>query len=417
LIDFTDAFSHIRGQADKLKVIKTTNGGSTVWNDSELTCTVPESCQDKTVYFTLDEWHDPTKINFVNIPTYVDNDGKEKLANIIVNCGGENIEIGRVTNGIEININETTISKEGTGKNNHKYSENILWNFYEATELYIDANFNGTILSPNADAESEDGCNGHLSGSLIAKSFEGGLEFGYRPYRGTVDILGSSNGYAIPFDKFIKGTDKERLAGATFGVYDGENLLTTFTSGQDTEFVNLPSKVDFEKSEENAEFTTTYTIKEISAPDGFVLDDITEYTVTITEKVLNGIFDDSGESSGSGAILTGRPSEVEAVVSISSNKAEYKEQKFSIHLKDIWGYDVSSGSDKIIRRELVVDNETFYLNLDNGKIVSVMKKEGEPLSTGTAVVTRASLVSAETSTEYDTDIPVTTELTDAEGNA
>ena len=72
----------------------------------------------------------------------------------------------------------------------------------------MDANFNGTVFAPNAEAKSEADCHGHLSGSLIAKSFEGGLEFGYRPYRGTAsDILGSTAGYAIPVNKFTENDD------------------------------------------------------------------------------------------------------------------------------------------------------------------------------------------------------------------
>lgn len=236
----------------------------------------------------------------------------------------------------------------------------------------IDGNFNGTILAPYADVKSEDGCNGHLSGSLIAKSFEGGLEFGYRPYRGTVDILGSSNGYAVPFDKFITDTDHERLSGATFGIYevndDGtETQVSSFTIGNDTEYVNIPSKVEFDEGSENERTSTTiYKIREDSAPQGFIKDTVTEYTVTIVEEVVDGIFNEPIE--GGSGILTGIPSEVKATVKIEGNN-DYETQTFSINLKDIWAYNERLGREEIVRRELVVDDETFTLTLITEKLL------------------------------------------------
>ena len=58
----------------------------------------------------------------------------------------------------------------------------------------------------------------HLSGALIAKSFEGFAEFGYRPFTGPISMLGVESNYSIDLYKYSTGTDK-LLDGATFGFF------------------------------------------------------------------------------------------------------------------------------------------------------------------------------------------------------
>lgn len=447
LIDFKSEFSFLRTQAENLSKIKSTGDAEYKPNNPHPTINGvnqnaiifdgkggnegdPNYGKD-IVYFDIpstyfdyiDDWN--CQFIFENIPTYQDENGDEQVANIVVNVGGESVKINYALhtfiNGTQIHANDGDYSS-----NNNKLSEKILYNLYEATDVVLNGGFNGTLFAPNADVRSSQECKGHLSGSLIAKSYVGGMEFGYRPYRGPVDILGSSNGYSVPFDKFILGTEKF-LSGATFGIYEGEELVSTFTSGNETEYVNIPSKVDFDGDSENERVSTTkYTIKEISAPTGFVLDNETEYYVEIEETVLGGIFNEPVE--GGSGILTGRPSEVKAVVTISSNKDGYTGQSFNIHLNDIWGYDESSGRDAIIRREITIGEgenaEIFYLDMGNGKITAVSKKEGEPIATATAIVTGADIVYEDASKEVNTDIPVTayktqvvtTEVTDEDKN-
>lgn len=74
-------------------------------------------------------------------------------------------------------------------KNNMLGTESILYNFPEATKIILGANFQGSILAPDADVTDMAtngealGHHGHLSGALIAQSFEGATQFGYRPCR------------------------------------------------------------------------------------------------------------------------------------------------------------------------------------------------------------------------------------------
>ncbi|MDD6269274.1 MAG: choice-of-anchor A family protein, partial [Oscillospiraceae bacterium] len=283
LINFKEVFEWLRGQSEKLSR-KTATGTASVSNGVLTLTGQGTDSGAATVYFSLDSWDSSiNEINYVNVP---DN------ANLVLNCGGSDVTIKSGTRIVKTTINGTEISNTGTiSSNNNKKSEQILYNFYEATSVYVDTNFNGTILAPNAEAKSDDECHGHLSGSLIAKSFEGGLEFGYRPYRGTAsDILGSTAGYAIPVNKFTENKN-EYLPGASFVMKDEDGkTVDSWTSTTGTDYINIPSKVDFEgrtlyDKTNNKCQSTFYTFSERAAPDGYVLNSEKTYTVNITEIV------------------------------------------------------------------------------------------------------------------------------------
>lgn len=415
LIDFNYTFDYIRGQSERLKDINQTTGATAAWSDNTLNCTVPEDCTDKTVYFVIDSWTDnPSEINFTNIPTYVDEDGNEKLANIIVTCNGEEIKIGRSVN-TKINGNSITVGHDGNS-NNHKYSESILYNFHEATDILLNGNFNGTILAPEADVRtfslqdvcggkystmeelkaalfSDDtslsdkkgildamSCKGHLSGSLIAKSFIGGEEFGYRPYRGTIDILGSKAGYAVPFDKFITGTDNP-LAGATFAVTDenGKNVLS-WTSDGTTKYAEIPAEVDFtgetDYSAEDAvlEITHTYTVSEKNAPTGYIKSDRT-YKVIVNEKVDKDYLLEMTNENGA---LLHIPQKVDVTLTITpvdENGTEGESETFKFQIRD--AYDLNGYLSQ--RKVVMMDEngevtEVYGLNLDENQNITQLGK-------------------------------------------
>ena len=251
----------------------------------------------KTVYFNVRDWDKIADTTIRNIQIIVppervtfteDGDKEEEFAlnsaktiknldlNIIISCDDPTIEIPRsISTYIKAGENGETpddgkgyrISNAGTpnvaqsnATNNHHVSSNILYNFYNATLVDFSgeqggigagegANFNGTILAPNAHVESEKLCPGHLSGALIAKSFEGGLEFGYRPYRGGVDIFGMVSGYGIPVNKYVEGKLEDGepvyLPGALFAIKEDAKFVSLFESGKETNFAALPSRVDF----------------------------------------------------------------------------------------------------------------------------------------------------------------------------
>ena len=241
-----DTFTYVRTRSDVLSQIDsihvTPNGGSVTFDASGKVA--PDA---KTVYFSVDNWSGGyDSIEFKGIP---------KGANVVVNCNNSGVvyAVGKENNGkvdVKTVLNGETISnKDGPGNNNPE-SSRILYNFPNASEIHINGNFNGTILAPNADAKSkEDECTGHLSGALIAKSFKGGLEFGYRPYRGGNDILGITSGYEIPVEKLIAGSDTY-LPGAMFSIMEivensDEKTLSIFESIKGVNYVSIPSDVDF----------------------------------------------------------------------------------------------------------------------------------------------------------------------------
>ena len=271
---FDKTFSTIRGRSLVLSknqgtVTTGTQYGEIIFDGSN----VPRDAS--TVYFTVEDWLDYRTIKFKNIP---------ENANVVVNCGDpDKISIAgtyderkanpdadtNVSTSISTNNDDNWISKSRNGKNNDPNSARILYNFYNASELEINGNFNGTILAPNADVKSFDGkCPGHLSGALIAKSFYGSLEFGYRPYRGGNDILGMTSGYEVPVEKFYSNTN-EYLPGAVFTVNEllednNKKYLSSFNSSGDKDFIALPSQVDYSgktlympRTEEVGTVTTT----------------------------------------------------------------------------------------------------------------------------------------------------------------
>ena len=236
----------------------------------------------KTVYFKVDEWNENINNVIIKVPDgridYAEanepgtefTNGSKTIRNldlnIIISCDDKEISINR---NIGTYIRPESVSGEALNKldegkgykinnrayennvplsnttNNHPVSSNILYNFYDAKTVKFtgDTNFNGTIFAPNADVSSPETCRGHLSGALIARSFYGGLEFGYRPYRGGVDIFGMVSGYAVPVNKFDQ--DGKELPGALFAIKEDAKFVSLFESGKGTNFAALPSRVDF----------------------------------------------------------------------------------------------------------------------------------------------------------------------------
>ena len=244
----------------------------TVDNDGKLVLDASDIGDAKTVYFRLDDWNNVKQVEII-VPENRVTTGTNIYAsgttitnldlNIIVTCDDESVEIQKADTFIKVGGTSYPIHKTGgNDTNNHPVSSNILYNFFNATKVeFLDgANFNGTVFALNANVETPEKCPGHLSGALIAKSFYGGLEFGYRPYRGGVDIFGMTSGYAIPVNKF--GDDGETaLPGALFAIKQDGKFVSLFESGYGTNFAALPSKVDFSGK-------TAYEQDEISGGSG-----------------------------------------------------------------------------------------------------------------------------------------------------
>ncbi|MDE6834943.1 MAG: choice-of-anchor A family protein, partial [Ruminococcus sp.] len=310
------------------------------------------SSSDKTIYFnvTEEQWNkikDTQVFSFENIPegayivvnvdgtiinindtgkdryTYINNKSISKGTFSVVKPDGSIVDITDINSILSSNeefagTNEEFIQKrdawlkknfdEGayiTGMfNNYEDVDRILYNFPNATRINYKEAFQGTIFAPGAHVDSTNNA-GHLSGALIADSAEGGMEFGYRPFTGPISMLGTKSGYALDFSKLKpvydrgqevyegEGEDKklttEPLAGATIGLYKGDELVSdVITNGDKYNFINLPSSIEdheFKKDEElPIILSENYILKEVSAPTGYIKS-TDAYPVRIVEKI------------------------------------------------------------------------------------------------------------------------------------
>lgn len=419
LFDFDAEFNKLKNNSKQLSSVAKSKGISITEDDiNGDTVTFDAGMLDKTqdvVYFnvTADVWDKIRACEFYkfegipNLTTPRDvvlskdaTTTKWKYADIIINIEPNYYDFTAneldtetrhgmiLANGdVKTSINGQSISKGlGDKANNDIGVTSLLWNIHSETEfdLKLGKNFQGTILAPNARV-TDGGFNktgndtntaGHLSGALIAKSFNGGTEFGYRPYLGSVSLFKSSSGYGVPIRKIIAGTETP-LPNATFGVFkDGSDTPeSTFTSDADGNgYVNIPSQVDFSGdtiyTTDNNNCTASYTIKETDAPTGFVKDDSKTYNITVTETV--------GTADGDIIPIDGKsiPTKVTTVIIQG-------DESFTIELHDIYSYE--NGTYKRIRRELKIydkDNnlkDTFFMDIDgDGKVTRVMRDDNNP---------------------------------------
>lgn len=90
-------------------------------------------------------------------------------AYLVINAGGKAVEMPTNTIvGYDLDGNELYTSDENMP---------VLFNLPEAETMHYTGSIFGSTLAPHADASGEEG--GHVAGATFAKSFTGGIEFGY----------------------------------------------------------------------------------------------------------------------------------------------------------------------------------------------------------------------------------------------
>jgi choice-of-anchor A domain-containing protein len=75
--------------------------------------------------------------------------------------------------GSNITVNSLDWAIMAADRTKYYHSSNILFNFYEATQVHIKGNLYGSVLAPNAAIFGQHGL---INGQLIAKSFTGGTQ-------------------------------------------------------------------------------------------------------------------------------------------------------------------------------------------------------------------------------------------------
>lgn len=101
-----------------------------------------------------------------------------------------------IINILDTNVNLYTqlydcqISEQRISSNNDENNCRILWNlpYAETVTLNGIGRFHGSILAPNADVIGPDLEGAHLSGQLIAKSYNGAMQFGSLSFMGQNDL-------------------------------------------------------------------------------------------------------------------------------------------------------------------------------------------------------------------------------------
>lgn len=313
ILDFTSAFAVLNKRSKLISANAENTSAQTSVTISGNTVTFKGPGKDKTensVMFnvTAEQWEDISKLSapvfeFTDIPqTSTSISGKEvrgsesggttsdastvdvdwKNTYIIVNVQGDGdmqmpqSSLTTTINGYYINKGGSNTGEQYNNLNNKFGCSTLLYNFANAKTLKLGCDFQGTILAPNTDVTdsttgvSNADCPGHLSGALIAKSFDGNTEFGYRPYTGPIEVLGTSSDYQISVDKLDSETSNF-LSGATLGLYEvgNDSPIITWESGTSTKYVNVSAG-------------KKYYVKEISPPNDYQLTD-TVYYFDVTE--------------------------------------------------------------------------------------------------------------------------------------
>ncbi len=202
LLDIQTEYQKMISVSEKVSGVRTQGATATVVEsaDGYKTITFEYSGSAHNVFFHLEEGAlDGVDEVIFNVP---------ENASVVINVPDEGtVDLGTDGTTIKAIYNGTEISKIGAEhkSNNNQLSEKILYNFYNAHHIDLNRNLNGTVLAPYAlinggstargegDAAAGIPGNGHLSGALIARGFDGALEIGFRPYSGGVDITQTNN--------------------------------------------------------------------------------------------------------------------------------------------------------------------------------------------------------------------------------
>lgn len=300
IIDFDSSFDFIKQNSSDISKTEPT-GKYTFGTKDGKGATIFEytgtETQPAVVYFTVtaDDWekYKDNPVVVFKVPT-LDEPVVHPITGeawnypyIIVNVEGSGeISLANPSNneGNKITfVNDTQIST----KNNMLGTESIIYNFPKASEVIIGNNFQGNILAPNAHVTDwytkDKSCNhGHLSGALIAQSFEGATQFGYRPCRAPFSLIKKDEKIEkdLTFTKEWSGCSTDILPSA-------ETFKKWLTVKEGGETLTLDTDYTIEVDAVGTEWTVTVTI----------LDYNDDAVYTVTETLADG-YEEAFTSSG-----------------------------------------------------------------------------------------------------------------------
>ena len=204
IIDFDAEFTYLKGVADKLDEQPTVKGGTEISGNTIYFSCTDTGAYDKYAAENEDNAYVKAGYIFFNINEADLTYAKEIRVNVpkdkyvVINVV-DNHDDGEVTTYELATLNDATYN--GTKpvfyynnkqlENNSPETSKLLYNFgSDVTKLHIVNNLLGTAFAPYADVDSKDPSEnyndgwGHVSGNVIAQSFDGVTEFGYITFDG-----------------------------------------------------------------------------------------------------------------------------------------------------------------------------------------------------------------------------------------
>ncbi len=263
IIDFDEEFKNL---AETSKTLASYDGVDAVLsNDNKLTLTATDSDvfnigdggSDFVAFDITADQYASAKSIYVNVPddTYV-----------ILNISGSSVTTYELNHDGQASYNGEKpcfYFNDTQLENNADEATYIVTNCYEASDVYISSNFLGTLLAPNADVT---GTWGHVSGSLIAQSFDGCTEFGYKTCLATIgSTAAASSSSSVP--------DSSSETNKTNNTSDPSSESTTDESSS-TSDDSTASESDSESNDES----NSESSDENSSSDGAVDGDESEAT-------------------------------------------------------------------------------------------------------------------------------------------
>ena len=253
VINFDSAFTLLKQRSSDIAQIAKKSSNKVSVSGDTVTFTGPgENTTADSVMFnvTADQWEqilnlsDSVTFKFVDIPKLnspligkevrgSESDGNISVTDvawensyIIVNVENSgtvafpNIPFRTSVNGYWISEGEQNSDDSYPNLSNKFGCSTLLYNFDNAESVKLGGNVQGTILAPDADVTdsgvSDSNCLGHISGGLVAKSFDGCTEFGYRSYTGPItvysaddkaDVNNDANTYSVNVQRVSKSNN------------------------------------------------------------------------------------------------------------------------------------------------------------------------------------------------------------------
>jgi len=102
-----------------------------------------------------------------------------------------NLGISNWIDTVIINVNGTNINIDSAMTTFMPFAGKVVWNFYEATKITLNGQFQGAILAPYADVTT---IGGQIDGQIFVKSWSGPMEVHFVKFTGCLPFISNIPG-------------------------------------------------------------------------------------------------------------------------------------------------------------------------------------------------------------------------------